>query len=75
MVFTNNIYNKMIKKIKCSLCDQVFDANDSLIEYRKQRHELGMHSRDRTIVSERDGSNSKPMGNHNYGNVTWVKIN
>ena len=60
--------------IKCSLCDQTFDENDELIETRKSRHETGMHSKDRVIHSERDGSSSKPMGNHNYGSVTWEKI-
>lgn len=60
--------------IKCSLCDQTFDENDDLIETRKSRHETGMHSKDRVIHSERDGSSSKPMGNHNYGSVTWEKV-
>ena len=60
--------------IKCSLCNQTFDEEDEDIEYRKQRHELGMHSRDRTIYSERDGSPSKPMGNHTYGTVAWTRI-
>jgi hypothetical protein len=60
--------------IKCSLCNQTFDETDPLIEIMKSRHELGMHSRNRTIFSERDGSPSKPMGNHTYGFVTWSKI-
>ena len=56
---------------KCSLCDQEFDTSDPLIEVRKQRHVLGMHSTNRVIYSERDGSASKPLGNHIYGEVTW----
>lgn len=57
--------------IKCSLCNQEFDTSDPLIEVRKQRHTLGMHSTNRVIYSERDGSASKPLGNHTYGEVTW----
>jgi hypothetical protein len=60
--------------IKCSLCDQSFDEGDPLIEIMKERHTLGMHSTNRVIYSERDGSPSKPMGNHIYGHVEWVKI-
>lgn len=60
--------------IKCSLCDQCFDENDPLIETRKSRHELGMHSKNRVIYSERDKSPSKPMGNHRYGIVDWILI-
>ena len=61
--------------IKCSLCSQEFDENDKDIDVRKSRHALGMHSKNRVIYSERDGSPSKPMGNHVYGNVRWyVKL-
>lgn len=55
---------------KCSLCDQEFDTSDPLIEVRKHRHVQGMHTA-HIIYSERDGSPSKPMGNHTYGEVTW----
>jgi hypothetical protein len=48
-----------------------FDVSDPLINVRKQRHVLGMHSTSRVIFSERDGSPSKPMGNHIYGEVKW----
>ena len=60
--------------IKCSLCPQTFDENDEYIELRKSRHELGMHSHNRVIINERDGSPSKPMGNHTYGEVTWKQV-
>ncbi len=60
--------------IKCSLCNQSFDEGDPLIETMKSRHELGMHSTNRVIYSERDGSPSKPMGNHNYGYVQWIHV-
>jgi len=56
--------------IKCNLCEQEFDDNDPLIEQRKKRHELGRHTH-HTVISERDGSKSKPMGNFNYGKVVW----
>lgn len=88
--YENNLYNRIsvivnntqcyayIEKIKinikCSLCSQEFNKNDPDIEIRKSRHELGMHSLDRIIYSERDGSASKPMGNHIYGNVMWLDI-
>ena len=60
--------------IKCSLCNQSFDETDPLIKTMKERHELGMHSKNRVIYSERDGSASKPMGNHNYGIVEWITV-
>lgn len=56
---------------KCSLCGTEFDISDPLINIRKQRHALGMHSTNRVIYSERDGSPSKPLGNHIYGEVKW----
>ena len=61
---------RMTVMTKCSLCDQEFDTSDPLIEVRKHRHVQGMHTA-HIIYSERDGSPSKPMGNHTYGEVTW----
>ena len=55
--------------IKCSLCSQLLNEVDPLIEIMKERHALGMHSTNRVIFSERDGTPSKPMGNHIYGHV------
>ena len=58
--------------IKCSLCPQTFDETDPLIEIRKARHEQGRHTK-HTVISERDGSRSKPIGNFIYGKVHWIK--
>ncbi len=59
---------------QCTLCDQEFDKNDSLYDIRVSRHIQGMHSKDRTIFSERTGSPSKPMGNHTYGDAKFVPV-
>ncbi len=55
---------------ECNLCGWICPTDLNTI--RKKRHELGMHRMDRTIYSERDGSPSKPMGNHIYGKVKWI---
>ena len=57
---------------ECTLCDQQFDKNDPLFDIRISRHVLGMHSKNRTIYSERTGSPSTPMGNHTYGDAKFV---
>lgn len=62
----------MTNMIKCSLCDQTFNGNDSLLKERKARHELGRHTK-HIVVSERTGSKSAPMGNFTYGKVRWIK--
>jgi hypothetical protein len=56
-------------KVECSRCHQVVD-ND---EYIKARHEQGRHQF-HVVISERDGSRSKPMGNFDYGPVEWMPI-
>lgn len=59
---------------ECTLCDYQFDKNDPDYEHRIKAHKLGMHSMNRTIYSERDGSPSKPMGNHIYGDSEFVPV-
>jgi len=59
---------------ECTLCDQQFDKNDPLFDIRISRHVLGMHSKNRTIYSERTGSPSTPMGNHTYGDAKFVPV-
>lgn len=61
-------------KFKCSLCPQEFDDVDPLFKVQTERHEIGMHSKDRVIYSERTGSPSAPMGNHIYGKVEWIPL-
>ena len=56
---------------KCNLCEQTFDKDDPLLEIRKERHELGRHTK-HTVISERTGSKSAPMGNFTYGKVVWI---
>jgi hypothetical protein len=60
----------MINLTKCSLCDQTFNDNDPLLKERKERHELGRHTK-HIVISERTGSRSAPMGNFTYGKVAW----
>ena len=59
----------MSDKKECNLCGWICPEDD--MEIRKERHEQGRHTR-HTVISERDGSKSKPMGNFIYGKVTWI---
>jgi len=59
-------------EIKCNLCPQTFKKNDPDLKIRKERHELGRHTK-HTVISERDGSKSKPMGNFIYGKAKWIQ--
>lgn len=66
------LHKETLDMHECTLCDQQFDSNDPLFDIRVGRHVLGMHSKNRTIYSERTGSPSTPMGNHTYGDAKFV---
>lgn len=59
----------MTDKVYCSRCKQVLENIESTLT----RHELGRHTR-HTVISERDGSKSHPMGNFDYGPVEWMPV-
>ena len=59
-------------EIKCSLCPQTFKKDDIDLDKRKTAHVKGRYTK-HTVISERDGSKSKPMGNFIYGKVEWIE--
>ena len=61
--------------IKCSLCPQIFDENDPLIEIIKKRHEQGRHSQ-HSVINQRTGEKQSKsgMGGLIIGTVEWIRI-
>ncbi len=63
-----------MNRVKCSLCPQIFEEDSpKIFKIQKERHEQGRHTK-HAVISERDGSKSKPMGNFIYGKVKWIQI-
>lgn len=50
----------MLSKVCCSLCEQSFDSDDTVLELRKKRHE-----------DHHDQTNAHGSNNIAFGKVDW----